>query len=147
MKRKILLLSLLIFTTVFLFGQSKLTPKQISKRNYQEVIGYRNLIDTIIPDKYAMYPNGVNGINSHIVKHITYPKDARNRGVQGQVILEFVVNKNGTIGDIQVVQSIDSKLDAEAIRVLKKLDIWVPGYKNGKPIVVRYRCPFTFIIT
>jgi len=144
MLRQLLTFGLLIIT-ISGFSQSKLTPKQISKRNYQEVIGdLTNSVDTIIPDKYAMYPDGIKGIHNHILRNLTYPPNALNRGVQGKVILRFIVEKDGRIKEIEVIQSIDPELDSEAIRVLKKLKIWEPGYKDGKPVKVEYRFPFNF---
>ena len=126
-------------------SQSKLIAKKISAGNYQEIIGDRtNPIDTIVPDKYAMYPEGIEGIQKHILTNMKYPQNAQSRGVQGRVILGFVVEKNGKINDIWIEQSADPELDAEAIRVLRGLKIWIPGYVNGKPVRIKYLFPFSF---
>lgn len=146
MLRQLLTFGLLIITITG-FSQSKLTPKQISNRNYKEVIRHRpSSTDTITPDKYPMYPDGIKGINDHISRTMTYPLDALIRGVQGIVILSFIVEKDGTIKEIEVLQSIDPELDSEAIRVLKNLKIWEPGYKDGKPVKVKYQLAFNFNI-
>ena len=126
-------------------NQNKLTPKQISKRNYQEVISDTvNLPDTIVFDNYPMYPGGEEGIHKHIAKKIIYPRNAEIKGIQGRVILGFIVEKDGKIRHVWIEQSVDPELDAEAIRVLKTLKIWVPGYVDGVPVRVRYSFPFSF---
>lgn len=149
-KRQILILGLLISTTIYAFCQSELTPEQISNRNYQEVNIPANPNDIVdpdsVPDKFPMYPDGVEGLVNHISSQMVYPKNAYTKGVQGRVILQFVVDKDGTIGDIKIVQGADSELNEEAIRVVKKMERWVPGYKNEKPIRVRYTFPFNFKI-
>ena len=114
----------------------KLTPKQITERNYQEVIGdLTNSTDTISPDKYAMYPDGIKGVLNHISKNLTYPRNAASKGIQGKVILRFVVEKDGTIGKIKVIQSVDPELDAEAIRVVKKITDLGSGVQRWRACV------------
>jgi len=128
-------------------GQSKISLKQIEKENYKEVIGYlTNSTDSIKPDKYAMYPDGIDGIIEHISKNLKYPWTAYMNGIQGKVLLEFFVGKDGNINTINIIQSVDPELDAEAIRVIKKLKKWVSGYKNGEPVMVKYQFPIYFKI-
>ncbi|MDR2918831.1 MAG: energy transducer TonB [Tannerella sp.] len=150
MKRQILILGLLISAITYAFGQSNLTPEQISNRNYQEVVMPPNPNDPAhpdsVPDKFPMYPDGVQGLVNHVSTHMTYPRNAYLNGVQGRVILNFVVEKDGTIGDIEILQSAGSELDEEAIRVVRSTGIWVPGYKNEKPVKVKYTFPFNFKI-
>ncbi|MCL2291303.1 MAG: energy transducer TonB [Bacteroidetes bacterium] len=165
MIRQILLTIGLLVITICVFSQSKLTPKQIAKRNYQEVVAdriiYRDtiepdkyltyllrdriaFIDTIVPDKFPMYPGGVQGILDDLSKNMFYPQDAASLGIEGTVILQFVVEEDGTIREIEILKGVDPKLDAEAIRVIKKLDIWVPGHLNGKPVRLSYVQPIIF---
>jgi TonB family protein len=145
MTRILITIGLILISATQGLSQSKLTQKQIEKRNYQEVIGDKsNSADSDILDKYAMYPDGMKGIQKHILKNLTYPTNAYNKGIKGRVILRFVVEKNGKIKEIEVLKSVDPELDAEAIRVIKKLKVWVPGYKDGKPVRVEYKFPFNF---
>jgi protein TonB len=126
-------------------GQSKLTQKQIEKRYYQEVIpDYSNTKDTIRPDKYPMYPSGMPGIWEDIKSNLTYPQNAFNNGIQGKVLVKFIVEKNGYIQKIEVLQSAEPELDAAAVKVVEKLKTWVPGYKDGKPVRVAYLIPISF---
>ena len=69
---------------------------------------------------------------------------AIENGVQGRVIVQFVVTKTGAIGNVKVVRSVDRDLDNEAIRVCKKLPNFIPGKQNGQPVNVWYTLPVTF---
>jgi len=149
-KQLFLTLGLLVIT-FSVFSQSKLTPKQIAKRNYQEVIGDRDTYlekykDSILPDKFPMYPGGMQGIYDDLSKNLSYPHDAWFSGIEGTVILEFEVEEDGTIKEIEILKSVDPELDAEAVRVIKKLDTWVPGYFNEQPVRFTYIIPIIFHI-
>jgi len=128
-----------------LFGQSALTQKQIEKGNYQEVLGFSAFQnDSLKPDEFPMYPNGQDGLIKDVSKNIKYPPAARKQGIQGKVVLAFVVEKNGNIEKIEIVKNAHPDLDAEAIRVIKNLKIWLPGIKNGEPVAVPFVYPITF---
>jgi TonB family protein len=147
MARQIFLTIGLLIITLCVFGQSKLTPKQIVKRNYQEVIGRQDAFtDTIVPEKFPMYPDGVQGIFDDLSKNMSYPQGAWSSGIEGTVILRFVVEEDGTIKEIEILKGVDPELDAEAIRVMKKLRTWVPGYFNGRPVRSSYILPIIFYI-
>ena len=90
------------------------------------------------------FKGGVTAFGQYLGSHIKYPYDARRRGIQGTVILSFIVEKDGKINDIKVNKSADSELDAEAVSVLKKSPLWVPGTLCGKPMRVNYSVPITF---
>lgn len=142
---KKLLFVILMSVSFLSYGQTKLTQKQIERKHYQEVIG-ENSKDTIIPDTYPKYPYGMQGVLHHISSNLNYPSEAYNKKIQGTVLLKFFVETDGTLGDIEVIKSVEPSLDAEAIRVLKMLKVWVPGYKNGLPVRVEYKFPFAFKI-
>ena len=125
-------------------SQRKLMAKKISAGNYQEIIGeMTNPIDTL-PDKYPMYPEGLEGLQKDILTNMKYPQNALSKRVQGRVIVGFVVEKNGKINDIWIEQSVDPELDAEAIRVVRTFKIWIPGYAKRKPVRIKYLLPFSF---
>ena len=74
-----------------------------------------------------------------------YPEEAQKLGIQGRVICQFVVNKDGSIVDVEVVRSSgDPLLDNEAIRVIRSMPKWKPGKQRGKPIRVKYTLPVNF---
>ena len=77
-------------------------------------------------------------------KNIKYPVIAQENGIQGKVILGFVVTKSGAISDVTVLRSLDPSCDKEAIRVVKLLPKWIPGKQNGENVNVRYTLPVVF---
>lgn len=81
---------------------------------------------------------------SFIAKSIKYPVVAQENGIQGRVTCTFVVNRDGTIVDAQVVRGIDPALDKEALRVINSMPKWKPGKQRGKPVRVKFTLPVTF---
>jgi len=147
MIKQIIVTCALILVTLSSFSQKSISQEQITRKNYQEVIGsgaipIEGLPDSVKLDKYPMYPDGFNGVLQHIYKNLRYPIEARERGISGIVVLRYVIDKDGKIREIEVMQSVDDELDTEAIRVINKMKQWVPGYKDGKPVRVEYRQPF-----
>lgn len=81
-----------------------------------------------------------------IAKNLQYPESALNNGVQGQVVLKFVVERDGRVTDIQVLKKVDPALDKEAVRVLEKMPKWTPGKQRGKAVRSRFTLPVRFKI-
>lgn len=79
-----------------------------------------------------------------LYKNIKYPTIAQENGTQGQVVLQFVVERDGSITDIRVVKSVDPYLDKEALRVVKTMPKWKPGKQRGKPVRCRFTLPVRF---
>ncbi|MCQ2128107.1 MAG: energy transducer TonB [Bacteroidaceae bacterium] len=90
------------------------------------------------------FPGGMSALMQYLNKHIKYPVVAEENGIQGRVIVTFVVEKNGSITDVQVVKSVDPSLDKEAVRVVKSMPNWIPGKQNGSAVRVKYTLPVTF---
>ena len=90
------------------------------------------------------FPGGDAALYKFIGDNLVYPPMAIENGVQGRVIVQFVVTKTGAIGNVKVVRSVDRDLDNEAIRVCKKLPNFIPGKQNGQPVNVWYTLPVTF---
>lgn len=90
------------------------------------------------------FPGGQAALMQYLGKNIKYPTISQENGVQGRVILQFVVNKDGSIVDIVVARSVDPYLDKEAIRVVQSMPKWTPGKQRGKPVRVRFTLPVTF---
>lgn len=91
------------------------------------------------------YPGGTAGLIKFLCDNIQYPKNAQKNGVQGTVVLQFVVEKDGSVSDVKVLRSVDNELDAEAVRVVSKITRFVPGYnKDHAPLRVMYTLPVKF---
>ena len=80
----------------------------------------------------------------YLANNIQYPKEAVKSKIQGKVILQFVIERDGTIGDIGVRQGADPLLDAEAIRVVRSMPRWTPGKKDDKTVRCRFILPVVF---
>lgn len=90
------------------------------------------------------FPGGQGALMSWLANHIKYPATAQENGVQGRVVVQFVVKKDGSIGDVKVARSKDPDLDREAVRVVKTFPNFTPGKMNGQPVNVWYTLPVNF---
>lgn len=97
-----------------------------------------------VVQQQPQFPGGTAAMNKFISEHIRYPQTAKEKGIEGRVIVQFTVDKTGQVRDAQVVRSIEPSLDAEAIRVVESMPLWKPGTQDGKPVDVRYTIPVNF---
>jgi protein TonB len=95
-------------------------------------------------EQMPTFPGGEDELFKYINNNVKYPVIAQENGVQGRVIVKFVVTKNGDVDRIEVVRSIDSSLDREAIRVVKNMPRWIPGKQNGENVSVWFTLPINF---
>jgi protein TonB len=94
--------------------------------------------------KMPVLPGNEEALFTYIGKNLRYPETAKINSVQGKVIVKFCVTRKGDVKDHQVIQSISPDLDAEALRVIKTIIRFEPGYQNGKPVSVWYEVPISF---
>ena len=87
------------------------------------------------------FPGGVSAMYAWLSSNIVYPSVASEEGVQGRVVVEFVVGKDGSITNVRVVRPRHPALDKEAVRVIKAMPKWIPGRNNGQPVKVTYTLP------
>ncbi len=91
------------------------------------------------------FPGGPQELFKFLSQNVKYPVIAQENGIQGRVICQFVVNKDGSIVDVEVVRSGgDASLDKEAVRVIKSMPKWKPGKQRGKAVRVKYTVPVNF---
>lgn len=95
-------------------------------------------------EQMPQFPGGDAALMKYLSSNINYPTVAMENGVQGRVIVQFVVTKNGTVGEVKVIRSVDRDLDKEAVRLCKSLPKFVPGKMNGQAVNVWYTLPITF---
>jgi len=98
----------------------------------------------MIVEEMPEFPGGQAEMMSFIFKNLKYPDAAKENGIQGRVTCSFVINKDGTIVDAEVVRGIDASLDKEALRVINSMPKWKPGKQRGKPVRVKYNLPVNF---
>ncbi len=89
-------------------------------------------------------PGGMSGWNEYLSKNLKYPTQARRMGVEGTVIVVFVVNTDGSIQDVEVLRGIGGGCDEEALRVVSAAPKWEPGKQRGRPVRTRMRLPIRF---
>lgn len=98
----------------------------------------------MVVEKMPEFPGGIKELMSFLSKNIKYPASAIAKNVQGRVIVQFVVEKDGTPTEFKVMRSVDPALDAEALRVMQEMPKWKPGMQRGQVVRVKYTVPVTF---
>ena len=99
----------------------------------------------VVVESMPEFPGGQQALFKYLSENVKYPMIAQENGIQGRVICQFVVNKDGSIVDVEVVRSGgDPSLDKEAVRVIKSMPKWKPGKQRGKAVRVKYTVPVNF---
>ena len=97
-----------------------------------------------VVEQMPSFPGGYAALMQWLGSNMKYPTIAAENNVQGRVIVQFVVEKDGSITDVHVAKSVDPSLDKEASRVVKAMPKWIPGKQNSSPVRVRFTVPVTF---
>ena len=97
-----------------------------------------------VVEEIPIYLGGHEALMKYIQQNVRYPKEAQDKGIQGRVVVQFVVNKDGSISDAKVVKPVDPQLDAEALRVVNAMPNWTPGKDKGEPVRTRFTLPVSF---
>lgn len=97
-----------------------------------------------VVEQMPSFPGGDAALMRYLHDNINYPAVAQENGVQGRVVLTFVVERDGSITDVKVGKSVDPSLDREAMRVVKSMPRWNPGKQNGSAVRVKYTLPVMF---
>lgn len=99
-----------------------------------------------IVEEMPTFPGGDQALLEYMAKNTKYPPLARENGLQGIVVVTFVVDENGKINNVQVLRGIGGGCDEEAIRVVQSMPAWKPGKQRGMPVRVQYNLPFRFTL-
>lgn len=97
-----------------------------------------------VVEQMPSFPGGMGSLMRYLSRNVKYPVEAEENGIQGSVITTFIVEKDGSISEVEVKKSVFPALDAEAVRVVKAMPKWNPGKQNGKPVRVQYTIPVSF---
>ena len=95
-------------------------------------------------DQMPQFPGGLEGLMEYLSTNIVYPPVAAEKNIEGRVFVQFVVEKDGSVGDVKILRSVDINLDYEAIRLCKRMPKFEPGLLNGQPVRVWYVLPVNF---
>lgn len=97
-----------------------------------------------VVENQQSFPGGMGELMSWLGENIHYPEVAEKNGIQGRVVVSFVIEKDGSITNVLVVRGVDPSLDKEAVRVTRAMPNWIPGTQNGELVRVKYNLPITF---
>ena len=140
------LILLLLFIPLVSFGQEiqkqnkTFDELKTNHLNIEDVPMFRSCKNVFKSQRRECFQNK---ITKHIRKHFYYPKYAFNRGIQGRVFVQFIIEKDGSISEIKT-RGADKSLEKAALKIIKKLPKLIPGKANGKPVRVPYSIPITW---
>jgi TonB family protein len=127
-----------LLVVVFACSEEK-TDKSLSESQTQEEI-------FTIVEKQPEFDGGLDAFHRHIMNEVKYPLQARQAGLEGRVDVQFVIEKDGSLSEVQVVKGIGAECDREAVRVVQSIPPFQPATQNGKPVRVRMVVPIVFKI-
>lgn len=108
----------------------------------QTVAQTDEIFDTL--DEEPNFGANRSDLMQYLGQNIRYPKNSQKKGEQGRVIVQFIVERDGSVRDAKVVRSVSKDLDKEALRVVRQMPKWTPGKKDGKAVRARFTLPVTF---
>ena len=132
MSLKLFGLFIALFMCLFSFAQQKPVEKVDSDGVY------------LIPDQMPEFPGGMQAMMTFLSANIKYPVEAQKKNLSGRVIVQFVIEEDGALGQVKVIRKVDPLLDEEALRVVKSMPKWTPGMEDGKVVKVRFTVPIMF---
>ena len=128
----------------------KITPEdeKVEERTYtdyepteEKIEEDNSIFDLFQLQQPPQFPGGMGAVLSYISQNFVMSSRDAEEGNKGKIIVQFVVEKNGAIGDVKVLRGINTRLDGEAVRVIKSMPKWSPGMNAGAPVRVRYMVP------
>ena len=143
MKRILYIVTFLGLSTAVYAQQTDTTEKL----DYAPVdVGKPPSGDTVLSlvEQLPEFPGGTDGLLRYLSQNLKYPAEARKKDIEGRVLVKFVVCKDGTLCDEEVVKGIGGGCEQEVIRVVKAMPKWKPGRQGGEPVKVYYTLPVTF---
>lgn len=100
----------------------------------------------LVPDEMPQFPGGLAALIRFLTTNIKYPQIAKENGIEGTVLLSFIIDRTGRIKDGKIERWLGASCDEEALRVLQLMPSWIPGKMNGKPVAVKYYLPMKFVL-
>jgi TonB family protein len=97
-----------------------------------------------VVERMPQFPGGPSAMFEFLTNNINYPVEAEKKGIQGRVIVTFVVERDGTVTNAQISTSAEESLDNEALRIVREMPKWIPGKQDGHTVRVKYTVPVTF---
>ena len=126
-----------------LFIIALLTLTAMSNAMAQQEVALEEKVYEVV-EEMPSFPGGQGAMFEFIANNIQYPIVAEENGVQGRVLVSFVIKKDGSLSNVRVVKSVDPALDKEAVRLIKSMPKWSPGKEKGQFVNVKFTVPVTF---
>lgn len=126
--------------------------KPIEKVDEMVVVGYapkeespvnEDVVFEVV-EEMPSFPGGTNGLMQYLSKNIKYPVEAQKEKIQGRVVIQMIVDKNGNVTRPKIIEGVNPSLDAEAIRITTNMPKWKPSMQRGKAVDVKYTFPIVF---
>lgn len=116
-------------------------PKEAPKEEVKQVV--ENKVFDVV-EQMPSFPGGPSALMQWLGKNMNYPAVAAENGIEGRVVVAFVVERDGSVTDVRVARGVDPALDREAVSVVSRMPRWTPGRQNGQAVRVKYNVPVTF---
>lgn len=127
----------MISLAIILFANFNFISAQVSETKTDSI-----LIETQLPE----FPGGAKEMMLYLAKNINYPNDAKAKGIEGKVFVQFIVAQTGEIKNVEVVRSVYPSIDSVAISVVQNMPQWSPGIQNGIAVDTKYTIPVVFTL-
>ncbi len=123
-------------------SKDEISAQQNSFENEPELTDENHFFS--LGNEVPQFPGGYEALIEFLKSNLNYPKDAKQRGLQGQVVISFIIEENGEVSSAKIIHGIGGGCDDEALRVIELMPSWQPAYKDGSPIRVLFNMPITF---
>ena len=110
----------------------------------QTVVSKKNQKVFDVVEQMPEFPGGMEALFKYMAENMKYPEDAKKQQVEGRVLVQFIVETDGSVSNTEVLMRVFPSLDAEAVRVISGMPKWIPGKQNGKVVRVKYTIPVSF---
>jgi TonB family protein len=110
----------------------------------KEEVDQENPVFVVVEEMPKFSYEGITEVREYFAKNVQYPKEAREKGIQGRVFVSFIVNRDGSVSDVKVERGVDPLLDNEVVRMVENMPKWTPGKQRGQAVRVAYTFPVIF---
>ncbi len=122
------------------------TLSEVVVAGLKPTVNYESEEIFTVVEENPSFPDGIKNMYQYIARNLRYPEPARRANVQGKVFIKFIVRKDGSVSDLQILKGIGFGCDEETVRVLGSMPKWNPGKQNGKPVSVYFTMPVSFVL-
>lgn len=98
----------------------------------------------VVVEEQAEFPGGLDSMYAYIVKNLKYPEAAKEKGIEGRVFVNFIIEKDGSISNVKILRGIGGGCEEAAVEMIKNMPKWKPGKQRGKPVRFQFNLPIKF---